>query len=109
MKVKVIKKRGKAALVEFNHDGKLCRVTVPTEEVHGRQVSQENLAKGIVYGEPWQELSLAWPTAEEIAKSLHANGIWTKKDLLSNMPTVRGIVTRITANIVKSLRNMARE
>ena len=81
MNVKVVCIQGHAALVECVDKGVPRRFVVPREAVDGGSVSPEELALGIEYGEPWEELWTPQVTPEAIATALRQNGIWTVDDL----------------------------
>jgi len=81
VKVKIIQKKGQAALVEWIADDGTHRATIPLDMIHKGQVENEILGCGIEYGEPWQELIMISATPESIAAELRKCGIWTVEDL----------------------------
>jgi len=81
IKVKIIQKKGQAALVEWIADDGAHRATIPVEMIHKGQVEDEILGCGIEYGERWQELITISATPESIAAELRRCGIWTRDDL----------------------------
>ncbi len=82
MKVKVIQRKGHAALVEWlDGAGSLRRATVPLEAVVNDEVDESDLDMGIEYGLPWAELVTLRVTPERIERELRKHGIWTHADL----------------------------
>jgi hypothetical protein len=81
MEIKVIREQGQAVLVECVDNGVPRRYIVPREAVDGGSVSPEELALGIEYGEPWEELWTPQVTPEAVATALRRHGIWTVEDL----------------------------
>jgi hypothetical protein len=79
--VKIIRYQGRAALVECVDKGVPRRFVVPREAVDGGSVSPEELALGIEYGEPWEELWTPQVTPEAVATALRRRGLWTVEDL----------------------------
>ncbi len=83
MRVRVLQRKGHAALVEWQDEaGCLRRATVPARVLQGDEAEAGDLEMGIVYGLPWEEL-LGAPrvTPERIAAELRRHGIWTRADL----------------------------
>ena len=81
IKVKIIQKKGQAALVEWIADDGAHRATIPLATIIKGQVAQDELDYGIPYGEPWEELITISATPASIAAELRKCGIWTKDDL----------------------------
>ena len=108
MKVKIIKREGKAVLVEYQDGEQLKRVSVPTETLRGSQVSKENLNAGIPYGD-LDGLELDAINADDFIKALNQHGIWTRCELLANMSAVRNILLQGVINNQAKLRAFAKE
>lgn len=108
MKVTVISRQKKAVLVEYIQEGKPARVVVPSDTLHGAQVSRDNLAMGIPYGN-LEGLTLDFITAEDFIAALNARGIWTRCELLKNMSTVRTVLNEIVKLNQAQLRKFAKE
>lgn len=81
IKVKIIRKKGQAALVEWITDDGAHRATIPLATIRKGQVASDELGYGIIYGEPWEELVEISVTPESIAAELRKCGIWTREDL----------------------------
>lgn len=81
MRVRVISRKGGAVLVEWASPDGLKRVVVPAGSLRDDEVSEEELALGIEYGLPWEELLSLEVTPEAIAAELRRRGIWTLADL----------------------------
>jgi len=81
VKVKIIQKKGQAALVEWIADDGARRATIPAAAIVKGQVASDELDYGIPYGEPWEELVEISATPESIAAELRKCGIWTVEDL----------------------------
>lgn len=81
VKVKIVQRKGQAALVEWVDDAGTHRATIPGGVIRKGQVADDELSFGIPYGEPWEELITLSTTPETIAAELRRCGIWTREDL----------------------------
>ena len=81
IKVKVVRRKGQAALVEWIAEDGAHRATIPANAIIKGRVASDELNYGIPYGEPWEELVEISTTPETIAAELRRCGIWTKDDL----------------------------
>jgi hypothetical protein len=91
--VKVIQKKGQAALVEWLDGDGTHRVTIPAKAIEsGNRVAMSELGYGIPYGEPWEELVMLAVTPAVIAEQLRRAGIWTYEDLLSRPNQALGAI-----------------
>ena len=81
VKVKIIQRKGQAALAQWIAEDGVHRATIPANTIIKGQVSEDELSYGIVYGEPWEELITLSATPESIAAELRRCGIWTREDL----------------------------
>jgi len=79
--VRVVQKRGMAALVEWQDADGTHRATIPAPTIKGNKVAKDELDYGIPYGEPWEEMITLSATPEAIAAELRRCGIWTREDL----------------------------
>lgn len=81
MQTRVIRTENENSLVEFEEDGLLQRVWIPSKELNkNAKASKEVLAKGMPYGVPFEHLIKIELTAEALATHLRRAGIWTKHD-----------------------------
>lgn len=94
MQVKVLGKEGVSALVEWEENGDLQRVYIPVTAIKsGNTVHKSTLEAGIPYGLDWVEaIGEMRATPAEIARRLHAAGIWTAQDLFKNGNAALGAV-----------------
>lgn len=108
MKVKTLKIKGQAALVEWD-DGALRRGTVPAESLRNDQVDDDVLAMAIPHGEPWTLIiGDIEATPQAVEDELHKRGVWTAQDLLSKRGAARdAIATAIGADAAKLIRYAA--
>jgi len=83
IKIRVIRQRGQAALVEWVDNEGAHRATIPASAIHKGHAAKDELEYGIPYGAPWEELITLTATPATIAAELRRRGIWTKEDLLS--------------------------
>ena len=81
VKVKIIQRKGQAALVEWVDSEGTHRATIPMGVIRKGQAAEDELSYGIPYGEPWEELITVSATSETIAAELRRCGIWTREDL----------------------------
>lgn len=79
--VRVIETRGETVLVEYRDALGLRRTLVPVQAVEGGKASEEELAYGVPYGLPWEDLIEMRASAAQLAANLRAAGIWTREDL----------------------------
>lgn len=86
MRVRIVERRGRAALVEWPDDaGRLRRAVVPGEIVVDNEVDVEVLDRGVEYGVPWEEIVGALEvTPEHVAAELRRRGVWTTEDARRN-------------------------
>ena len=91
--VKVLKRDGQAALVEWLDGDMPRRVFLPAEVVPASGlVDDEELGRGIPYGVEWaDEITLA-ATANDLQRNLRGAGIWTAEDAASKAATVQGVM-----------------
>ena len=81
MQVRVIRRKGHAALVEWEDEG-YHRAHVPADMVDGDQCEPTELLMGIPYGLPWAEIvGDLVISGKEIEQALRRSGIWTLEDL----------------------------
>jgi len=81
MRVKLVSRKGQAALVEYLEGGALRRCVVPLSLLSDDEVAPEALERGLPYGLPWEELLRLATTPEAVAQELRRRGIWTLADL----------------------------
>lgn len=81
MNVKLIRRHGHSALVEWADADGMHRVTIPDAEVIDSAVDPGVLAAGIPYGVPWEDCPLPEVTPADVARELRNRGIWTRADL----------------------------
>jgi len=79
--VRVVQKKGQAALVEWVDFDGTHRATIPAKAIIGGKTAKDELDYGITYGEPWEEMIVLSATPEAIAEQLRKCGIWTREDL----------------------------
>lgn len=108
-KVKIVKREGKAVLVEWmDDDGHYRRGALPPGAVEKDLCSDAELDRSIAYGEPWAEL-LEWPTVEEMAQELYRHNLWSFHDILDNAEAIRGVIMKPFENVLVSLLRLAKE
>jgi len=79
--VRVVQKKGMAALVEWLDADGMHRATIPAQAIKGNKVAKDELGYGIPYGEPWEEMITLSATPKAITAELRRCGIWTREDL----------------------------
>ena len=82
--VKVIRKKGLSALVEWEERKYIKRAFVPVKALDGDQCPAAELEHGIQHGEAWEECMGKPPTPKQMADALRRAGIWTMEDLFNN-------------------------
>ncbi len=93
--VRLIRATGKAALVEWVHQGKLNRAVVPLDAIQDGAVTNNVLAAAIPYGVAWEEIEFHRPSPAQIANALREAGIWTREDLFANPNKAIGVLQAI--------------
>ena len=88
--VRIVKSRGKSAVVEWVYRGKAYRKTVPLDEVKGDKIDSEVLDKCPDYGVPWAKEVNTEATPGDLEAALHNAGIWTAEDALKNLSGIKG-------------------
>ena len=89
--VNLVRREGKAALVEWKRGRKVVHTIVPVEAVIDEKVLETDLEAGLPFGEDWTQVD---GVTEELAKALHDIDIWTKEDLLARSHLVRDAVIK---------------
>lgn len=119
--VKIVRRSGNAALVEWLKGDSLKRVTIPLSKIavsdpKGKMGSTEKsiLEIGIPYGVPWEEvIGEIKVTPEIIADSLRKHGIWTYEDAQANRQTIVGALQAAygldMATLIRGARKMKEE
>ena len=90
--VDVISVTGQSALVERFIKDKVQRVTVPLSIVKDGKVSPDDLAAGIPYGVPWEEVEFQKLDPKDVANALRISGFWTYDDISKNPHKAMGIL-----------------
>ena len=107
--VRVVQKKGQAALVEWvNFDG-IHRATIPATAVKGGKVAKDELDYGISYGEPWEEMIVLSATSEAIAAELRRCGIWTREDLEARPNQALGAIQAVYGVGLTALLRVVRQ
>lgn len=81
MEVKLLRREGHSALVEWFDGVEVRRGIIPVRLVDSGYVEREELERAIPYGEAWEELVELKATPELLARELRKVGIWTVEDL----------------------------
>jgi hypothetical protein len=89
-KVRIVKSRGKSAVVEWVYRGKAYRKTVPLDEVEGEKIDSDVLKKCPDYGVPWAKEVSPDATPGDLEEALHNAGIWTAEDAFKNPSGIIG-------------------
>ena len=101
VKVAVVKRQGKAVLVERCLDGSLQRRTVPASElIVGKthediRISEEVWNAGAPYGCDWENMIELVLTGADVGRAWKAAGIWTAEDLREQWNRAQMIVVKI--------------
>lgn len=109
VKVRVIRRRGESALVEWLDGDQQNRVMIPVTAVVDGLVADDVLSAGVPYGVPWAELVQLTATAEKIQAELYRVGVWTVDDLRRNPQLALGAVQRIYGVDLSALMRAAKE
>ena len=84
--VKLIAHKDGSALVEWiGEDGYYHRVYVPLSKLDKGTVASKDLAKGIPYGEQWEDYIEITATPESIANELRRMGVWCWQDIRNDV------------------------
>lgn len=112
--VKVIRKKGQAAVIEVEFEDGSDWVIVPSPSLHesgGKTyVSEDEVELAIPYGIPWESLISNFTVrGEVIAKELKKNGIRTKEDFATKPNEVRGALFATLGPMLRQLSAIARK
>lgn len=111
MNVKIIKKTGKTALVEYIGDGHYRRVFVPSSSVKNNQVDDGVLQTGAKYGLDWSaavKSALDKISVDDIANELRRHNIYRGYELTENLGSVRAAIWQSAgAQILTELINLS--
>lgn len=92
MKVRIVKRDGQAALVEWESTTGYRRAIVPADSVIEDDCPDEMLAAGIRVGVEWERYIHLQATPEKLANELRKRGIWKMEDLRANLIYARAAV-----------------
>jgi len=96
--VRLISKARKTALVEWDDGDDLARAYVPADTIdENGTIAEDDLALGVRYGLPWEELLTFRVTPADVAREMRVRGIWTAAD----MPGRKAMVA-IVGNIIRA-------
>lgn len=116
MEVKLLRKKKKAALVEYYNGEMPIRVSVPSSKVSviegtKAEVPEQVIDEGIPYGIPWASLIKKdfVVTGEMLEQSFHKAGIWTWSDFNSNRQGLTGVVMTAAQEIVATVSKIIKE
>lgn len=109
VKVKVIRRRGESALVEWLDGEQQKRATIPVTAVVDEFVAVALLEAGVPYGLPWAELVQPEATPEAIQAALYRVGVWTVDDLRQNPQLALGALQRVYGVDLSALMRAAKE
>ena len=105
--VTVVHEEGDAALVQWTERGKYVRGIVPVASVKDNQVTADDLAAALPYGD---DFSTVKGVTAEVAKALKNHGVWTKADALASPRLVReAVMIGYVPMTVQAIRAYAEE
>ncbi len=114
--IQVVEKRGTARVIEYRaSDGGLRRCVLPAEVVReglaGDGLTEEELERGIPYGEDWAVMleGVDMPTPETVAQALRDIGIWTAEQARKSVGTVRVALARAYAPVTTAMLRGSRD
>jgi len=96
--VKVIKKQGHSALVQWGPEEDPRRAWAPVYKIEDGHIEADTLAECPPYGIQWEQYldEEEFGLMDRVTKALRKAGIWTFEDLQSN----DRVLTRIAVNII---------
>ena len=113
-KVKVLRSKGQASVVEWDESGRTRRTIVPRDVVFESEAGQtyvetESLDMGIPYGADWESrLKKSYIiTGAKVAEQLEVSGIWTKEDYDKNPNVAQQAVLGAAREILTELYAVA--
>lgn len=114
---KILFRKKSAVLVEFSETSILERYSFPAESIKVEEdgstvlVSDEDIDQmGIAYGVPWEYLLEGIIVSpNQLADSLHKNGIWTAEDAMSNPDGIKGALLSSLSHSISSIIRVAKE
>lgn len=117
MKIKIIEQRGAAALVEWSDSVGLHRAVVPQPSLSVDKdgagepraaCALAELQQGIPFGMAFENLEIGTVGAAEVARELHARGVWTAEDVLKHVAGVRAALQAAYSKDLETILNAAR-
>lgn len=110
VKVRVIQRKGKSALVEWVVGDDKQRAFVPATEIDKGKCDAEVIKAGMPYGVPWEQLvDLSGITAEAVGKAMRKRNLWTATDIEQNMSGVSKAIAALISPVVIGLRRAAKQ
>jgi len=92
MEVKLLRREGHSALVQWFDGAGVQRGIVPVSVLKGDYIDTEELDRAIPWGEPWEELVELKATSQDLARNLRKVGIWTLDDLRKHPNEAQGAI-----------------
>jgi hypothetical protein len=106
--VRLIRAKGKSALVQWGKGYGLRRAYVPTGKVENGKCAESALDAGAPHGEDWDNVvkdAIEQITSERIAAELHLAGIWTKEDLRNRPKQAERAIIKANSDVLKAIYN----
>ncbi len=107
--VRVVEKQGRARVIEYRASDGLHRCILPAnvvrEALAGDGLTEEELERGVSYGEDWAEMlhGVEMPTPETVAQVLRDAGIWTAEEARANVGATRAAIARVYAPVTTAI------
>jgi len=106
--VRLIKAKGKSALVQWGKGHDLRRAYVPTSKVDDEKCAVSVLEAGAPHGEDWAEIvkdTIEQLTPDRVAAEFHLLGIWTKEDLQTRPKEAQKAIIKANSDVLKAIYN----
>lgn len=114
--IQVVQKQGRARVIQYRaSDGGQRRCVLPAEVVRealaGDGLTEEELERGIPYGEDWAVMleGVEMPTPETVAQALRDIGMWTAEQARKSVGTVRVAMARAYAPVTTAILRGSRD
>lgn len=103
VKVRIIARGEKMALVELTEEGAPKRISIPIKELKDDMVAPSALARGVLYGIPFETLDFPKITAKDIARVMHNYNLWTPDDFRRRPKEVQSAFSELYGETLRTI------
>lgn len=107
--VKIVARGEKMAIVEVQEKGVPKRISIPLKEIKDYKVAPSVLAKGVLYGIPYETLDYPKLSAETIGAIMRNYNLWTPADIRTHPKEVQAAFSEICSGYLTTIFNYIKD